>query len=154
MDRNSPVSEVMTTEVLTFAPGDTVEDAIRTLVDRGVDGAPVVDEDGVVVGMLSNGDLIVRETELHFPTLISVLGASIEVGHRRFDEELHKALGSRVDEVMTDEPVLCGPDDSIEHAATLMHDHDVSRIPVVDDDGRLLGIVARNDVLRAILAGG
>ena len=79
MSRQSPVSEVMTTDVLTFGPEDNVEDAMRTLVDRGIDGGPVVDSDGTVVGMLSTGDLIVQNSRLHFPTVISILGATIEL---------------------------------------------------------------------------
>jgi len=52
---------------------------------------------------------------------------------------------------MSTEPIVCADDDTIEHAATLMHEHDVSRLPVVHDD-RLVGIVSRNDVLRGMLA--
>ena len=59
----------MTTEVLAFTPDQNVQEAMQTLVDRGIDGAPVVDGDGVVVGMLSTGDLIVQESQLHFPTV-------------------------------------------------------------------------------------
>ena len=89
MSRQSPVSEVMTTEVLTFTPDDNVGDAMRTLVDRGIDGAPVVTADGEVVGMLSTGDLIVQESRLHFPTVISLLGATLELpsSKRQFDED-------------------------------------------------------------------
>lgn len=151
MSRKTPVSEVMTTEVLTFGPDDNVGDAMRTLVDRGIDGAPVVD-DGSVVGMLSTGDLIVQESRLHFPTVISVLGATLELpsAQRHFDDDLRRALGSTVAEVMHRDPVTVGSDDTVEEAATLMHDHDVSRLPVVGDAG-LVGIVARVDILRAII---
>src|SRR4051794_37849083 len=114
MNRNSPVREVMTTDVVTVAPDSGVEEAIRLLVERGIDGAPVVDGDGAVVGMLSDSDLIVQETELHFPTLISFLGASIEFGQKRFEEELTKSLGATVAEVMTTEPVTCIDEDTIE----------------------------------------
>src|SRR4051812_42045371 len=151
MNRNNPVRDVMTTEVVTVDPASGVEEAIRLLVTRGIDAAPVVDGDGKLVGMLADSDLIVQESELHFPTLISFLGASIEIGHKRFEEELTKALGATVAEVMTTEPVTCADDDTIESAATLMHDNDVSRLPVTND-GTLVGIISRKDVLRAILA--
>ncbi len=153
MSRQSPVSEVMTREVLSFAPGDNVGEAMQTMVDRGIDGAPVVDEHGVVVGMLSTGDLIVQEATIHFPTVISLLGATIELpgAKKHFDEDLRKVLGSSVAEVMQPDPITIGADDTIEEAATLMHDHDVSRLPVIGDEG-LVGIVARVDVLRAIIS--
>ena len=154
MDSSSPVSEIMTTDVVTFGPTDTVEHALRTLVDSGVDAAPVVDTDGAVVGVLSSADLVVKEAELHLPRFISVLGASFELGKRDFDSELEKALGSTVAQLMSERPVTCRPDDTIEHAATLMHDRRVSRLPVTDGAGHLVGVVSRHDILRAILEGG
>ncbi|HEU5151770.1 MAG TPA: CBS domain-containing protein [Iamia sp.] len=143
----------MTTDVLTFAPADTVETAMRTLVDRGIDAAPVVEE-GRVVGLLSTGDLIVAEGQVHVPTVFSLLGASIELpGERRkFEEDLRRALGGTVEEVMTRDPHTVGPDATLEEAATLLHTHDISRLPVVDDEGVLLGILARGDIIRAMIA--
>jgi CBS domain-containing protein len=152
MSRQSLVSEVMTTDVLTFGPEDNVAEAMQILVERGIDGAPVVDADGAVVGMLSTADLIVQESRLHFPTVISLLGATLELpsSKRHFDDDLRRVLGSSVREVMQADPITIGVDDTVEEAATLMHDHDVSRLPVVGDAG-LAGIVARVDILRGIL---
>lgn len=152
MSRQSPVSEVMTVEVLTFSPDDNVADAMQILVDRGIDGAPVVNADGEVVGMLSTGDLIVQESRLHFPTVISLLGATLELpsSKKHFDEDLRRTLGSTVGQVMQADPITIGVDDTIEEAATLLHQHDISRMPVVGDDG-LVGIVSRVDILRGII---
>jgi len=150
VDRNSPVRDIMTTDVLTFGPDDGVEQAMRALLDRNIDAAPVVDDEGKVVGLLSNGDLIVQESELHFPTVMTFLGGTFEFGQKHFEQELRRALGSKVSEVMSTKPIVCKDDDTIERAATLMHEHDVSRLPVVRD-GRIVGIVSRNDVLRAIV---
>lgn len=152
MSRQSPVSEVMTTDVLTFTPDDNVADAMQVLVDRGIDGAPVVSAEGEVVGMLSTGDLIVQESKLHFPTVISILGATLELpgSKKQFDDDLRRTLGSTVGQVMQADPVTIGADDTIEEAATLLHQHDISRMPVVGDGG-LVGIVSRVDILRAII---
>ena len=152
MPRNMLVREVMTTEVLTFRPEDTVQEAYTSLVARDVDGAPVVDEDGHVIGMLSTGDLLVQETNLHYPTVVSLFGAYLELpsSHRRFEEDLRKAVGANVADVMTEHVETCSPDDTLERAATLMHEHDVSRLPVTED-GRLVGLVARGDILRAVM---
>lgn len=142
----------MTTDVLLFAPDDNVGDAMAQLVERGIDGAPVVTSDNQVVGMLSTGDLIVQETELHVPTIISLFGATLELpsAHKHFEDDLRKTLGSTVADVMAADPVSVGPDETIEAAATKMHEHDVSRLPVVGDLG-LVGIISRVDVLREIL---
>ncbi len=152
MSRTSPVSSVMTTDVLTFAPTEPVSEAMATLVGRGIDAAPVVDADGAVVGMLSTGDLIVQETALHVPTIISLFGATLELpsSKRHFEEDLRKALGGTVAEVMTPDPITIAVDDTVEEAATLLHQHEVSRLPVIGDAG-LVGIVSRVDILRGIL---
>ena len=152
MPRSTPVRSVMTTDVLTFAPDESISDATKRLLDRDVDGGPVVDAAGKVVGMLTTDDLLVQETRLHYPTVVSLFGAYLELpsSHRQFEEDLRRAVGATVGEVMEDDAVVtCGPDDSLERAATLMHEHRVSRLPVVEG-GRLVGIIGRTDIIRAI----
>ena len=104
MLRELPVREVMVSDVLTFAPGDNVMDAMRTMLVRDDDGAPVVDADGTIVGLLSTADLIVEEARVHLPTVIALLGAYIELpsSKKQFDRDVEKALGSTVGEVMGD----------------------------------------------------
>jgi CBS domain-containing protein len=152
MPRSTPVRSVMTTDVLSFREADTVQAAYDALVRRGVDGAPVLDESGRVVGMLSTEDLLVQETRLHYPTVISLFGAYLELpsSHRKFEENLRKAVGATVGDVMSKDVHVVTPDDSLEQAATLMHEEDVSRLPVIEGD-RLVGIVARADILRAVM---
>ena len=153
MLRELPVREVMSVDVLTFAPGDNVMDAMRTMLVRDVDGAPVVDADGTIVGLLSTADLIVEEARVHLPTVITLLGAYIELpsSKKKFDHDVEKALGSTVGEVMGEPAPTLAPDDTVEHAATIMHEQGADRLPVVDASGALIGIVARGDIVRAIV---
>jgi CBS domain-containing protein len=153
MPRTTPVRDVMTTDVLTFRPEDRIQDATERLTERDVDGAPVVDDDGALIGMLTADDLIVQETKLHYPTVISLFNAYLELpsSHRRFEEDLRRAVAATVADVMHGDPVSCGPDDTLERVATVMHDERLGRLPVIED-GRLVGIVARGDILRSIVA--
>jgi len=155
MLREMAVKDVMTTEVVSFDPGENVQNAMQRLVEAGVDAGPVVDRTGDVVGMLSTGDLIVEEARVHFPTVVNFLGVNVTMpfNDRKLEESLHKALGATVGEVMSNRPKVARLSDTVEDAATLMHDEDLSRLPVVDDDGRLVGIIARGDIVRAIVAG-
>jgi CBS domain-containing protein len=155
MLRDLPVRDVMTTDVVTFTPDENVNDAMRVLVDREIDSGPVVDEAGHVVGMLSTGDLVVEEARVHYPTIVNFLGVNVTLPfeHQKLDESVSKALGASVGEVMTAKPLTVGPDATVEDAATLLHDHGISRLPVVDADEQLVGIIARGDILRAIVAG-
>ena len=106
MPRSFLVRQVMTTDVLTFQPGDSIDDAARALSARNIGGAPIVDEDGHVLGLLEDDDLIVQESRLHFPTVISVLGAYIELPSSlaHFEADLRKAVGATVDDVMDPDP--------------------------------------------------
>ena len=153
MNRDLPVRQIMTTDVLSLHPEQPIKEAMEALVERGVDGAPVVDADGKVVGMLSTSDLIVQDARLHGPTVISLLGAYIELPSWRkdADDDFEKATSLTVAHSMDDEPVTIHPEDTVETAATAMHDGDISRVPVVDADGRLVGLVARGDILRSIV---
>jgi len=153
--REMPVREVMTADVVTFNPADNVQVAMQQLVERGVDAGPVVDDSGTVVGMLSTGDLIVEEARVHFPTIVNFLGVNVTwpFDHKELDDTVSKALGATVGEVMTTDPVTVDSDASVEEAATVMHDQNLSRLPVLDAGGRLVGILARGDIVKAIVAG-
>lgn len=151
--RETPVRKLMTTDVVAFTPDENVEGAMRRLIERDVDAGPVVDADGRVVGMLSTGDLVVEEARLHFPSVVNFLGVNVTLpfDKRALDDAVSKALGATVGDVMTDEPFTVRPDSTVEDAATLMHDYDVSRLPVTESNGSLVGIVARGDIVRAII---
>lgn len=150
MPRNLAVRDIMTAEVVSFRATDEVSQVMHTMVDRGIDGAPVIDDDDVVVGVITTGDLIVKQSRLHFPTVIAILGASFEFKPKDFEENLEKALGSKVTDVMAHPAITIEASATVEDAATLMHEERVSRLPVVES-GRLVGIVSRVDVLRGIL---
>ena len=156
MPRTTLVREVMSRNVVMFGPDDTIDSAARTMAERGIGGAPVVDDSGTLVGLLADDDLIVQETRLHLPTVISVFGAYLELPSslRHFEADLRKAVGASVSDVMDAEAPTCGADDPLETVATTLHDRNASRMPVVDDDGRLIGIVSRGDLVRAIVGGG
>lgn len=155
MSRDTLVRAVMTTDVLSFRASDRVNDAAKAMVERKIGGAPVVDGEGNVVGLLADDDLIVSDAKLQFPTTISVFGAYLELPSSlaRFETELRKAVGATVGDVMTPDPPVCNEDETLERVATLMHEHNVSRLPVVND-GKLVGIVSRGDIVRSIIAPG
>ena len=155
MPRETLVRDVMTTKVLTFKPEDKVQAAAETMAERSIGGAPVVDDNGEVVGMLRDDDLIVSDVRLHMPTVISVLGAYLELpsSASRFDKEVRKAVGATVGEVMSENPETCGEDETVEQVATVLHEHNLSRLPVVRD-AKLVGIVSRGDILREIVKKG
>lgn len=153
--REMPVRELMVTDVLTFTPDITVADGMRLLVERDVDAGPVIDEDEKVVGLFSTGDVIVEEARLHFPTIVNFLGVNVALPwhDKELDASVAKALGEYVGDVMTTPVITIAAGATIEDAATLMHDNKVSRLPVVSTTDRLLGLISRGDIVRAIVLG-
>ncbi len=142
---------VMTSDVVTLSPDQTLAEAADALADRHIGAAPVVDDDGRIVGLLRDQDLILGEARIHVPTTIALLPGidfALPSHLARFDQDLKRAVGSTVADVMATEVVTAGLDSSVEDLATLMHEHDATHVPIVDDDGRLVGIVARSDLVQ------
>jgi CBS domain-containing protein len=132
------VRDAMTAHVLTFEPGTRASDAAIRLSVEGIAGAPVVAEDGSVVGVVSLRDLLAREGHLAPQTSGPFLRG-----------ERHLA-NLAVADVMTREVVTIGVDEPVIRAAELMDAEGVNRLPVVDERGQTVGILARDDVIAAI----
>jgi CBS domain-containing protein len=149
MPDTTPVREVMTRDVVTLRPDQSVEEAADVLAGKQIGAAPVLDDSGKIVGLLRDEDLIVSEARLHVPTVISFLGADLVLPSslHRFEHELKKAAGATVADVMITEFHVAKPDDTLDGLAAEMHDRDVTHVPVVDGD-KLVGIVARGDLVR------
>jgi CBS domain-containing protein len=143
------VRDVMSTSVVTLRPDQAVAEAADVLAADKIGAAPVVDAAGAPVGLLRDEDLILSEANVHVPTAISFLGADFVLPSalHRFEDDLKKAAGATVGDVMTTDFASIGPDEPLEALATLMHDRDVTHVPVVED-GALVGIVARGDLVR------
>ena len=152
MPRDLAVTEVMTTPVTTLTADTTIEEAASLLVEADIGGAPVVDGSGRLIGLLDDSDLVLSEARLHAPTTIEILGAYIPLPgeRRRFQDELRQALGKTVGEVMEGDPPSVQPDATVEDVATLLHDRAVSRVAIVDAERRVVGIVSRGDLVRAL----
>lgn len=144
------VREIMTTEVVTIGPDQSLAAAADVLAECGIGAAPVVDTSGTVVGLLRDEDLLISEARLHLPTTIAILPGiefTLPGAAKRYDEELKRAIASTVGGVMEREFPSIGPEGSLEDLATLMHERDVTHVTVLDD-GVVVGIATRGDIVR------
>ena len=139
------VSEVMTAEVLTVRPETPIHEAAVLMASRGISGLPVVDDAGRVVGILSEGDLIIRQKPREPLPWWRQFFADAE-GLAR---EYQKAVGTTAGEVMTTEVLCVGPEAPVAAAAVILDERRIRRLPVVAN-GRLVGIVSRGDLVRAL----
>lgn len=141
------VREIMTKDVIAVAPKTTIRDAAGLMVDHGISGLPVVTDDGRMVGIVTEGDLILRQKpERKVPWWDLSLSPGEELAR-----EYQKLHGMTVAEVMTRAVVWIGPDAPIESAAELLDRHRIRRLPVIEDS-RLVGIVSRADLIKALAA--
>ena len=147
------VRDIMSSPPIAVRPDATVRELAQIMADNNISGVPVVDEEGFLLGMVSEEDLILQDAELHFPHYLQIFDGVIFVESiRKFEERFKKAFAAKVEDVMDTDPLTVSPDTELREVATLMADKDVNRLPVVDDEGRVVGVVARGDVLRAIAA--
>jgi CBS domain-containing protein len=136
---DSRVKDVMTTDVVSVRENAEYKDIVLVLRELHVSAFPVLDEADRLVGVVSEADLLLKEVGQ------DVLGGYLISSGRRGEQA--KAAGVTAAELMTTPAVTIGPDDSLADAARLMHDRHVKRLPVVDQAGRLVGIVSRVDLL-------
>jgi CBS domain-containing protein len=145
------VAEVMTPNPIVVQPETPLTEAIKILEERRISGLPVVNADGNLVGVISETDLMWRESGVNPPPYIMLLDSVIYLENPlRYERDLHKALGQTVGEVMTANVVTITPDQQLPQAARLMHDRGIHRLPVVDASGQITGILTRGDVVRAM----
>ena len=139
------VEEIMTKDVIAVAPKTPIHEAARLMVDHGVSGLPVVDDDGNVVGIVSEGDLILREKPRErMPWWKAFFGDA-----ERLAVQYQKAHGTTVGEVMTRSLITVSPGFPIESVALILDQRRIRRVPVIAD-GQLVGIVSRGDLIKAL----
>ena len=126
------VKDAMTTQVVAVKPGASFKEMAIALRENRVSAFPVIDDDGKVIGVVSEADMLARK----------VLNA--DMLHR---EDQEKADGLTAGDLMTHPAVTVSPEDPVEVAARLMYTLQVKRLPVIDPSGRLAGIISRADVL-------
>jgi CBS domain-containing protein len=146
------VSEIMETDPVTVAPEASVQEVVAALREHGLPGVPVVDSDRMVVGIVTETDLVLPDEngDLHIPHYINLFGGTVFLEPlSRFEGRLRKAFAANAADMMTRDPDTVRPDTSIREAARLIHESGHNRLPVVED-GKLVGVVTRIDVLGAL----
>lgn len=147
------VADVMTPNPILARPEMPLNEAIKILAERRISGLPVVDENEQLIGVISETDLMWRETGVTPPAYIMLLDSVIYLENpSRYERDLHKALGQTVGEVMSRDPITATPDKSLGDAARLMHERNIHRLPILDPAGKVIGILTRGDIVRAMAA--
>ena len=156
------VRSVMTSRVLSIGPDASVFNAMKLLVDNRISAVPVVDGDRQVLGVVSEYDLMARVGKKEVTKSVQDDGMFPRVGRcdeyngnvkemwsqfHNLQERMSKASGSKVTAAMHD-ATTCVPDMRLVDATELMLRDNLARLPVVDEQGRLVGILSRGDIMR------
>ncbi len=143
------VAEIMTPNPISVNSKTPLKEAITIIAENKISGLPVVNEQGKLTGMLSESDLMWQETGVETPPYIMLLDSVIYLQNpARYEKEIHKALGQTVADVMSDRPISIQSDQSVKAAAKLMHDKKIRRLPVLDQQGSIVGIITQGDIVR------
>ncbi len=144
--------EIMTENVITVTPDTSVEEVGRLFIEKGISGAPVVDRDGRLYGIVTDNDLIRREKKFHIPTLVRLFDAIVPLERESsIIEEIKMMTATKVGEICTREVITIEEDTPLSEIATIMAEKKVHHLPVVRDD-RVVGIVCKKDVVKAIVS--
>mgnify|MGYP001598871036 CR=1 FL=1 len=147
-------AEIMNTDVPSVAPDDDARAAIELLARTDMGAVAVIDADRRVVGIVSESDLILsdEESDLHLPHYLNIMGGIVFVGSMKgFEKRLDKAFATKVSELMTADPIVARSYEAADRVAKKIADKHHNHLPVVDDDGRLAGMVTRADALAALV---
>jgi CBS domain-containing protein len=139
--------DVMVSPVITVKPDASVKDVAKLLLERRISAVPVVDDQGKLVGIVSEGDLLHRaesETERHRPWWLLVLTSDDELA-----ADYIKEHGRKVADVMTTQVITAGPDTPLHEIARALERYAIKRVPIVKD-GQLVGIVSRANLIQAV----
>lgn len=146
----SPLASLMKTDVYTLADTDTALDALRLFTGKGISGAPVVDEDGSLVGFLSDGDVIgaLAHQNPNFTSFYAVVTDSLEEG---FDDKVATLAHTTVGQLATKEVLTVATSDDLRDVCTLLASHHLKKAPVMDGT-RMVGVINRSDALAHAVA--
>ena len=143
--------DIMTREVITISPETEIAQAAQLLLTNRINGVPVVNDAGELVGILCQSDLIIQQKNIPIPSLFTLLDGFIPLtSSKKLDREVEKIAATKVEDAMTANPVTVNPDTGIEEVAAFMVEKNYHTLPVVDG-GKLVGIVGKEDVLRTLI---
>lgn len=145
------VKDIMTTNVITVNKNATIEEIVKILIHNNISGVPVVDDNGKLVGIVTEKDLIYKDIEPKFPACVEFLGGMFFVeGIKNYEEKLKKFLANKAEDIMTSEVVTITEDMDVKEVAEIMVEKGVKRLPVLKDE-KVIGIVSRSDVVRSLI---
>ena len=144
--------DIMTRNILSVTPDTEIIKAAKILLKNRINGLPVIDDSGKLVGILCQSDLVAQQKSIPIPSVFTLLESFVPLtSTKRIDKEVEKIAALKVKHAMTPNPVTVGPETDIEDVAKLMVDKKYHTLPVMEGD-KVAGIVGKEDVLKTLLS--
>ncbi len=145
--------DIMTREVITVNEDATVRELASLFLTHNISGAPVVDTESRVIGVVTESDLIFQNKKVHLPTAVAILDAFLFLERpEKMEKEVKKIAGSKVGDICSPNLVSVGPETELEELATLMAEKKIHTLPVMEGD-KLVGVIGKSDIIRTIAQG-
>ena len=142
--------DIMTSEVITVEMETTVNELAEILWKNRISGVPVLDDDGKVVAVVTENDLIDQSKKIHIPTMISLLDSVIFLeSSKKTEKEIQKMAGNTVQDICSRELVTVNEETGLDEIATIMANKKVHTLPVLLDDN-LVGVIGKSDIIRSM----
>ena len=142
--------DIMTSGALTLEPDTDIATAAKLMLEKHLNGLPVVDSSGKLIGVLCQSDLVAQQKTISMPSLFTILDGFISFSSNEdLEKEVNKIAATKVEHAMTPNPITIEPDTSIEKIADLMVERKFYTLPVVEN-GKLVGVVGKEDVLKVL----
>jgi CBS domain-containing protein len=144
--------DIMTSNVITVKTDTPLAELARILYEHHINGVPVVDDDGALIGIICESDLIRRDRKLHIPTVIAIFDWVLYLqGPKTLEKEIRRISATTVEDLYTKDVITVSEKTPIEEIATIMSKKRLYTIPVVEE-GRLVGVIGKSDLIRALIA--
>lgn len=142
----------MTKDVVKVKRDTTVQELAHLLMEKNISGAPVVDDEGVLIGVVTESDLIDQNKKVHIPTVVSVLDSFIFLeSTEKMDQEMKKIAGSTVADIFTENVKTVSPDTQIDELATIMSEKNIHTLPVIEGND-IVGVIGKRDIIKTIIS--
>ncbi|OGZ96954.1 MAG: hypothetical protein A3I44_04605 [Candidatus Sungbacteria bacterium RIFCSPLOWO2_02_FULL_51_17] len=145
------VKDFMTREVITVAPETPVQEVVKTLFIRGLNGLPVKDKDGLLLGLITDYDFMAKGSPIYFSPLGRVIKElkDFRQDEGEIDKKIQEMLSGTAKDIMNTDPLTLSPNNSLQEAAELfLRHHRINPVPVVDGQGKIVGIISRSDFIK------
>lgn len=149
--KTKKAKDIMTTDVIVARKNDDISSVANLLIKEKIGGLPVVDEENRVVGIISETDIMKKEKHIDSPQYINFLQGLIFLNDlKKLEEDVKRIAAYKVEDLMSTEIIKVNENDSFDEVANIMIKKSINRVPVVDEENTLKGIICRYDIIKAM----